>query len=699
MNVLNLPKKEKRFDVNMDLLGYKEHWNEKKGNIPEKRINVASHTWNMNRGEIFFRDLPYKNVICKKIKDVSEVSNSILETDFVVPPVGDVTGHMMVKDNTLSFVNDVNNTIPVMPNYVRDLAGRTVCIAECFPVQRDPSVTGRFPVNSFLIDQNFEGSDLIENVFFSHFRTLDPTIEPFGSPNQEPIFYNYSDANLYPYKLRVDSFYQDGWRLPQTEMLYTNPSLGKEDLEQAVADLSSKWELTTDQGDYESFYEGAGGEDYFDSLFHRGVTLIPTLEAYNTNNIVDRDFNLVDFIGGKVVPELHEIVSYVDNKEPQGTIVKVIEPGYMTEYNLKKAKVVVSNGKDYVSPNNEDPDPLYPDLRLPHPRTSAKWGSVHIPTHPKHFETPAIWGWDSKTGLFMQEKGPIWDPLHYYYESVDKVIYYYQDKVMEDNYWFYSVPEEMKLKFYPVVPFSGFDIFDAAEKKDRVDYMCRPYTICKRHKEDIFSAGMCYHVMPVEFEYEIDSWLMPELAPVNRAVQEVPLNIRDRLIKVIQSNIAVDYYLKIQNENSQNNTDVVNNEKRLKNSQGNAKKDYPSLLRYYDSITSINRVGELMTLFFIKSDELDYVETRMDYMSQINLPDNIDDFILDLTLANYEFKDRSFVMLQNRHNLYYKYYNEYLMSSWNCRKAGEMLYLVEKEDVKLKDNSFSHVAIMQPPTF
>jgi hypothetical protein len=683
----------------MDIMGYKEIWSDD-GNIPDHRINVKSHYWNMASGEHYFADCKHKNTICRKIKRIEEVSSEIANSDFAVKPIGDIEGHMMVTDATNSEVIGANLNTPIMPNYVRDLAGRIICIAESFPVQKEPSRTKRFPEGSFVVDENIDADNLIERVFFANFRTLDMSIkEKEYYKGYDVVKYSsYDSANLHPYKLRVDSFYQDGWKLPQTEMLFVKKQEDQELLQSKIDEFDKKWEEYLDKHNYEAFYESVGGEEYFEELFNAGITLIPTLEAYNANPIVDEHFNLVDFHSGKFVSEFHDVHSYVDSDLPSGTIVNVVEPGYITHYRIKKATVVVSNGSSYVSKHN-DPDPLFPDLRLPHQRTSSKWGDVFIPTHPKHFEISAIWGWDAKTGLFMQEKGPIWDPLHYYYESVDKIIKAYDGEVLDENYWLIPVPSEMKMKFYPVVPFEGFDVLDMSERNDRIEHRVRPTTMCKRYTENVFSANIGYHSMPPEFEYELDSWFSPELSPVKRVISDVPLNIRSKIADPILCNVPAKLYLSRQSEVSQGNPYWVNDMTHLHDSTGEFKNDYPYLARYYENLISKVRVSAMSNLY-VFVDDVDLSMLRAEYVSSLKIPNNIDESIRDFTLAYYDLKEKSFLRIKNRVDLFDKFYDEYLMSSWNSSACDDMSYMLKDQNIeKLNESQFSSVAIMQPPTF
>ncbi|HAG52195.1 MAG TPA: hypothetical protein DCL21_00210 [Alphaproteobacteria bacterium] len=687
----------------MDIMGYKSVWKETEGEIPQKRINVASHVWDMSKGEHFFKGFKYKNVICRKVKDISIVDDAVANSSFAVRPIGDVSGHMLVEDCTLSSLNSTDSNIPIMPNYVRDLAGRVICIAECYPLQKEASKTKLFPIGAFLMDENVEGSDLLENVFFSQFRTLDMSYEErYGLSGHEDInlHFAYDSANLHPYKLRVDSFYQDGWRIPQTEMLYVNKNEDGSVTESALSDFKARWFHSENQNNYEAFYQECGGEDYFEKLFEAGVTLVPTLEGYNANPLVDRDFNLVDYTVGKYVPDLHDLVNYVDSELPIGCIVKVVEPGYLTHKETVPAKVIVSNGSQYVSGHSADPEPLFPDLRLPHQRISSKWGDVHVPTHPKHFETPSIWGWDFKTGMFLQERGPIWDPLHYFYESVDDIIHYYQDEPMDDNYWLYEVPSEMKMRFYPVMPFEGFDILDNFEKEDRLEYLTRPYSTCKRYTENVFSANIGYHPMPIEFEYELDSWFSPELSPKQRVLSDVPLNIRDKLAEPIQCNVPAKLYFNRQVENSKNNPYWTDDSSIMADSVGEYKKDYPYLSRYLDHITSVTRVKELSKMFLDSSEDVDLGMQKSEFVSTIELPNSIDASIRDMTVAYYDLKEKSFDRIKSRHGLYQNFYGEYVMCSWNSDDSNDLTYMLKDTSVAtLEQSNFSSVAIMQPPTF
>ena len=302
--------------------------------------------------------------------------------------------------------------------------------------------------------------------------------------------------------------------------------------------------------------------------------------------------------------------------------------------------------------------------------------------------------------MFLQEKGPIWDPLHYFYESVDEVIYYYQDDAMEGNYWFYKVPEDMKMRFYPVVPFEGFDILDNYEKEDRFEYLTRPYSTCKRYSENIFSANIGYHPMPVDFEYELDSWFAPELAPGQRVLSDVPLNIRDKLAEPIQCNVPARLYFAKQVDNSKENPYWVDDVAIMTDSVGEFKKDYPYLARYLERLTSVTRVQELSKMFLESSDEVDLDMNKSEFISTIELPNAIDACIRDMTVAFYDLKEKSFDRVKHRHGLYQQFYSEYVMGSWNSGNCEDLTYMLKDTSVaKLEQSNFSSVAIMQPPTF
>jgi hypothetical protein len=686
----------------MDMMGYKSTWSESDGDIPTKRINIRSHIWDKAKGEHFFNNFKYKDVICRKIKKTDGLDDAILDSRFAVTPAGDIFGHMMIEDNTTTSALNVENKYPIMPNYVRDLAGRIICIAECFPNQKESVKNKLFPQGAFCIDEKFEGYDLLENVFFSSFRTLDMSPSPAYNMHsgEEDFIFTYNNPNLHPYKLRVDTFYQDGWKLPQTEMLFVKKPENILNTDRYIAEFLKKWEKSENKHDYEAFYEECGSEEYFNELFENGVTLIPTLEGYNADAIVDREFNLVDYHQGKYVAEFHDMQDYADSDLPAGTIVKVLEPGFLAYNELKKAKVLVSNGVHYESPNKQDPDPLYPDVRLPHSRTSAKWGDLHIPTHPKHFEHSSIWGWSAKSGMFLQEKGPIWDPLHYFYESVDLIIHYYQDDVMEDNRWLFEVPKEIKTRFYPVIPFAGYDILDSFEKQDRLEYIARPYTLCKRYDDEIFTANIGYHPMPPEFEYEIDPWTVPDLAPMNRVMVEVPLNLREKIASVVQCNIPSKKYLKVQNENSEGNPYWMYDANTVSNSSGVVMQDYPYLARYLENLTSKSRVKVLTKPFLDAYFKVDTNLLLSEYISSISVPNSIDEEIRDITVAFYDLKEKSFNRLKNKNQIYNNYYDDYVMGYWNCSSCDDLIFLLKDESIdKLEASQFSHVAIMQPPTF
>jgi hypothetical protein len=431
-------------------------------------------------------------------------------------------GHNLAALNSAARTLEIDDKVPVSPLFARDLTGRIIHIgygpehktkAEWF---EKAEVT--FPRNCRDVTVKVEGADLIENVFFTRFRTLDHTPK-----------LAYSSPENYPYKLRLDTFYQDGWRLPQTELVYARS--GKARAKKLGEELLAKWDSRSEGESYEDFYEKIGGEAHFEQLFEKGCTLIPTFEAANGYNQVSDDFELQDFWPGRAVEGLHDIVDMQQSDAPKGTILEVQCPGFVTEKYVSPAKVVVSDGSSYKTPHSSDPQPMLPDLRLPHQRAAAKWESMWLPTHPSHFEAPALWGWGEQTGRFLQQSGPVWDPLHYFYASQPLVLRAFRQP-LAGNAFLAKVPEVMKTRFYPIVPMSGRDEMNLEVFAERRAMGYVP-TSRVSHALAGETADVGYHPMPAWFEYEFDSFAFPELAPQNR-VSAPPADLEPRLAPCIK---------------------------------------------------------------------------------------------------------------------------------------------------------------------
>ena len=197
-----------------------------------------------------------------------------------------------------------------------------------------------------------------------------------GADEDDPLIsVSYLGANLYPYKLRLDTFYIDGYKLPQTQMLYArgmadgvSPAHGRK----LGTKFLQEWQQRPPEMDYEAWMESLG-DTRLNELFEAGCTVIPTFEACSGYHVVSPEFEQEDFWPGRAVPGLHEVMEIRADSSPFGTILEVLEPGFVTADIVHKAKVIISDGSGYVSPNASDPNPLVPNHNLPHTRTVAEW--------------------------------------------------------------------------------------------------------------------------------------------------------------------------------------------------------------------------------------------------------------------------------------------------------------------------------------
>ena len=662
----------------MDQFGYKSYFSELEGVTPKRKLVVAGQHWDIGLGE-------HPSLITTNVDVLSSASRRVF-TDLkydgpysflTLPPVGNIYGHNTASDAGYQAL--ISNTDPacVSPLFVRDLAGRTIYIGLGPEVRPEGEWTDGnqqvlFPKNCLMVDASVQGTELIENVFFTSFRCLDASTGHYGVPADAPqnrIAGFYEQPNLYPYKLRLDTFYIDGWRLPQTQMLYvkTEDTLSRT-AEEAGASLLRAWaERPTDQS-YEDFYEQQG-EAYFDKLFQSGCTLIPTIEACNGYNQVGPNFELLDYWSGRAVKGLHEVVERRTDEAPEGTILEVVCPGYALGHRIEPAKVIVSDGAEYVSDNQDNADPQVIDVRLPHPRSSSKWGACWLPTLPKHFEAPAIWGWDDETGHFMQLRGPVWDPLHYYYASVPEVLKAFESDTLVENRWLVKVPEAMRLRFYPAVAMRGFDVLDADELASRQKMSIQPATMIRRFDDGKASCTVGYHPLPLPLELEIDNWWFPELHPANRQIGELSFKLEDRIVPVIDPKTTPQEYLAVVNPPA--DAPWVNAMEHLQMPvQGRPMENYPQLHRYKGQLT----LSEIKALSFV---HLEYQFTDgISATSQVEYdPRDFEkvEAALPGLYQQLKFLDVSAQeRMALRQKLYIEHYDTYIMSWWTGGNPQDM---------------------------
>ncbi|NBX85949.1 MAG: hypothetical protein EBQ80_01690 [Proteobacteria bacterium] len=463
----------------------------------------------------------------------------------------------------------VDRQVPLSPLFALDLAGRVIYLGygperkdagdwEAYAPARDANgVIDENTYNPFVplvVFPRFcrdvagmDGAELLGKVFLTRFRCLEMSQSFTGSisgaaEDDELMAGTYMAANLYPYKLRPDTFYTNGFKLPQTQMLYArgpNQGASPKHAEKLGQEMLAKWNEREAGQRYEDWLPSLGNGQV-DLWYEAGCTLIPTFEACNGVHVVNRDFGLEDYWPGRAVAGLHTVVEVQANQAPEGTILTVLRPGYITANRIVPAQVIVSSGAGYVSPNAADPLPQIPNFHLPHSRTMANWRLSWLPTHPQHFEDPALWGWCPTTGRFLQVSGPIWDPLHYVYGSLTPMLEAFEKTSLEADkpMRYVPVPEEMFNRFYPIVPLEGFDAFSATAYLNRRRQSKLPRSMIVRHPTAQPTAGIGYHPMPAEFEFELDPFNFPEFHPLNREHGPCPEELLPRVAGIITPKVT-----------------------------------------------------------------------------------------------------------------------------------------------------------------
>lgn len=587
-------------------------------------------------------------------------------------------GHNVTFSCEFSSGTNLLHFVCLSPIYVKDLAGRIIHIGHGPEVKLDSewSNTGKhlFPRFCKFADH------VAEDRFRTSFRNLDMALSARARRSgaddfDDPLMYRH--PNLYPYKLRLDTFYVDGWRIPQTEYLFTeSDGLTLSSVESAVSDFFKKWEERGDSN-YEEWCGIHGGEDWFEHLFRNGVTVIPTFEAHNGYNKVSGSFELEGYWPGRCVTGLHNVVDRYVSDAPEGTILKVIRPGAATSRRIVPADVIVSDGSRYKSPHADDPRALIPDIRLPHTRSVAVWGACHVPTHPSHFEKPALWGWDDQTGRFLQARGPIWDPLHYYYPCVDRVISSI-NAADEAGVEFAPVPSDMILKFHPVSEMNGFDSIDQAVFESRKTRGSSINSAIRRNSTTQAVCTLGYHPLPLEFEFELDNWWFPELAPSNRRVTLTPqLPSGLRPMPIIRSDVTpADYANSVEGQPT-----WISSLNNLKIASGRPLEDYPFLSRYLRNEKDMNIIASLCSPHLEEVSDAVFSKTahqiwRFDRELQSKIERTNPGFLTALM----DFRDRGLELTRIRHDLYQRDPDVYLAAYWFMLPLDDLLELLTPKD-------------------
>ena len=649
------------------------------------RLGVLAPTWNLHAG--WHPDMALSSSFydpqVRKPFDVKKIGG--LPDMVEVKPQGAVTGHVMMADSNTVYLNQPDGNIPIAPLFVRDLAGRIVytgLVPHKLPEAQPEHI---MPTGAVLFPEESEGADLLEKIYFSPFRFIEMSDQMGGQVSGKiatEAATTYMAPNLYPYKLRMDTFYQEGWRIPQTERLFVNPNADRASAEKASSDLLNLWHKRETDQSYETFLEAH--ESDISAFFEAGCTLIPTIEAFNGNNIVSQAFTHEGFWPGKAVQGLHDIVGQKDDDSPSGTILEVLDPGYVTKADISQARVIVSNGKDYVSPTDPDRSHkrVYPDLRLPHQRTSGKWGVTWLPLKPIDFEDPALWDWEKEgAGRFVQSRGPLWDPLHYYYACTPEVIKAFEENRMRRNINIVKVPEHALGRFYPIVEMRGFDTQNMPLKKSRKDSLSLLISSLIWHEDVTAHTQVGYHPLPMNYEYELDNWWFPDLAPKYRASPTIPLNVEKSMANVIQPKISPDKYMATVVGDAQN-CPWVTDPLYLLSPQNDAQSNFPYLKRYLMPTGVPYPEMSEMSLPFLQAVKLENTDMHdIDVEMIRNLEENFPGLYHIILNANQKAEEA----VKLRHSLFKSNYEKYLKALWDMTLMQDLYQHIEQQkDPKLK---------------
>ena len=648
-----------------------------------------------------FLDLAVSDAVTSALPGMASAGPSATHWSALAQPLDH--GHNVVSDDTFQMFLPVDSEVPVSPVWVRDLAGRIIHTGlgpESKPIGEwaayfdegadDPAAeaVGRnvpaivFPAGA--VETSAAEVAVIEGTFKTKFRTLDasPDFAALPAPDEQEVpavAGIYPAPNLYPYKLRLDTFYADGWRLPQVQMLYAKPSADLPDTERAGLALMAAWDQRPKGEDYPAFMERMGGSPWIERLFRRGCTVIPTFEACNGQVMVGRDFSVQDYWPGQAVLGLHVIVDERDDAAPAGTIVDVLRPGYVTASQIIPADVVVSNGRGYVSANAEDPAPLLPNLDLPHQRTSGEWGATWLPTHPAHFEQPALWGWDILTGRFIQLSGPVWDPLHYYYASVDEVVRAFESVSGggSDSRWI-GVPETMQGRFYPVSEMAGFDTLSIPVLEARAAKGVLPSSMVKQIRDGVVRAGIGYHPLPLEFEFELEPFWMPDMHPANRDPGPCPDVWKELLCPVVMPALGGDDYV-ASVETGELPRPWLKDDAPVLAPSADALVNYPQLLRYLVRDVPLEDVVQMTPPPVLGRPAEEWLErTAQELWPAVDLLEDVEPVAPGLHAAIWQEREVGLVLLKLRHTVYGVYPMLYMMAWWHGLGPDDLTALLEQ---------------------
>lgn len=643
----------------------------------KNKIKVLASIWDLSQGR-------HPNIAQRpNFYRADPFAESDVYTKYDIGLTFNHCGHNVFTDKGYASLVGTSSEVPSSPLFVRDLSGKVIYIGygpelkDKNQWQANPQHT--FPYNCRELTTDVVGYDELENVFLTHFRAMEMTMEPScymaGNTEQKAVGF-YPVANLHPYKLRVDSFYIDGWRIPQTEMVFARTfGIHPENAKDAARDFIRSWDGRPEGQSYVEFHKSMGGSPYFKELFNKGCSIIPAMGAKNGIRKVGRNFENLGSWPGRAVEGLHEVAERKDSDAPAGTILEILRPGFVAGDQVEPAVVNVSNGSDYEDPNLDDYDPYLPDLFLPHTRCSSSWGKTWLPTLPKHFEKPDVWGWDDQKGHFIQQKGPLWDPLHYYYSSVPKIIETYDEQSNGNE--MVPVPEGMKELFHPAVVMSCFDTFSKTTYERRFSYNSQIKSSIRKvdNKTEICRVG--YHPLPVQFEYELDTFWLPELSPRSRVAQDVHKGLSARVLPAIEAVVPIDLYKS--SLDTPKEAVWFKSDKMIRASSFDGLIDYSYLSRYLGKVPE-DSIYELAPVFLEDIDKSELNVSIQNKWGSMDISDDLDVLCPGFYDAFYSFQEKAKKRRINRYEFFKTNRNGYILQWWACAKWSETDYIAGESE-------------------
>jgi hypothetical protein len=493
--------------------------------LPEAPLLALAGRWDLSKGEHPHHAAALQEILATLPLFPSREEYAELATLGLPIQLAERGHHSLYETGPLHASTPARlDEFPLAPVFVRDLCGRVIHTG-LNPLPNPPSLP-LFPRGCADVPASMGGANYLENAIFTHWNLLDiaPAAEVrLAGTEAVALRRAYPSPGSTPYKIRPNTFYADGWRLPQVARVFARPSANATALGEA---FMQRWATRPEGQDYEVFYETVNGANWFEELFLQGVTVIPTLEGYNGANQVAPDFTLQGVEAGRAVAGLHTVVGQEASPLPQGTILAVKAPGFATATQVIPAQVVVSTGPSLIPT-----DALLPNLSLPHPHVAPNWGGCWLPTQPAHFVAPALWDW-LPSGHFVQTEGPLWAPQHYVYASTNQLIRATR-KPLTGCETLLELPEKLKRGFNPVVALTSYDTLHERTRQERAHSPQHPLhgTALDTLPLGQPIAPVGYHPLPKGWPTATQAALFPETRPQS-SLPPCPSHLAARLAPV-----------------------------------------------------------------------------------------------------------------------------------------------------------------------